>query len=98
MTLRQLANKVGVDFTYLSKIENGVLPPPAKKVILKLVAALDADRDELMILAGKVPSDIAPILKNRKTLQHLRAQHAREAARAPNRRVTCPHKGYHSLS
>jgi len=86
LTLRELADKVGIDFTYLSKIENGVLPPPSEKVISKLAEVLGADKDELTILAGRIPSDIAPVLKNRKTLQRLRAQHAREMARASNRR------------
>lgn len=33
MSLRELAIKVDVDFTYLSKIENGVLPTLSEKVI-----------------------------------------------------------------
>jgi transcriptional regulator with XRE-family HTH domain len=34
LTQRELAEKVGVDFSYLSKLENGVLPPPSEKVII----------------------------------------------------------------
>ena len=59
MTQRGLAKSVNVDFTYLSKIENGVMPPPSEKVILQLAEVLKADRDELITLAGKIPSDIA---------------------------------------
>ncbi len=70
---RQLANNVGIDFTYLSKIENGVMPPPSEKVLLKLSEILNTDKDELMTLAGKIPSDIAQILKNREVLQLLRS-------------------------
>ncbi|TET67120.1 MAG: XRE family transcriptional regulator, partial [Dehalococcoidia bacterium] len=40
LTQRELAEKIGVDFSYLSKIENGVLPPPSEKVILRLAEAL----------------------------------------------------------
>jgi len=74
MTQKGLADKVDVDFTYLSKIENGVLPPPSKSVILKLAEVLSADQDELLILAGRVPSDVAEILlKNREILQLIRS-------------------------
>lgn len=55
---RVLADKVGIDFTYLSKIENGKMPPPSEEVILKLAKELDADADELLQLAKKVPEDI----------------------------------------
>ena len=73
----QLADKVGISFTYLSKIENGVKPPPSEKVILKLAEALNCDKDDLMSSAGKLPSDIAQILKNREVRQSLRENEAR---------------------
>ena len=73
----ELANRVGVSFTYLSKIENGVKPPPSEKVILKLAEVLNCDKDDLMFSAGKVPSDIARILKNREVRQSLRESEAR---------------------
>lgn len=67
LTQRDLAAKVGVDFTYLSKIENGVLPPPAEKIILNLARVLNADKDELNALAGRVPSDISMMLRSQDT-------------------------------
>jgi transcriptional regulator with XRE-family HTH domain len=60
-TLRDFAPKVGVGFTYLSKVENGRLDfgdYPSEKLIRKLAKALNADVDELMLLAEKVPDDI----------------------------------------
>lgn len=69
LTLRQLAKKTNVDFTYLSKIENGVLPPPSEKVILMLAEVLNADKDELMTLAGRIPSHIAQMLRSRAKLE-----------------------------
>ena len=59
--LRTLAGVVGVHFTYLSKIENGKLDfgdAPGEGLILKLAAALDADADELMLLAKRIPERI----------------------------------------
>jgi PAS domain S-box-containing protein len=56
LTQRELADKVGVSFTYLSKIENGAMSPPRGKTITALADALDMDADELFGLAKKVPS------------------------------------------
>lgn len=58
---RALAAKIGVSFTYVSRIENENLdfgPYPSEELILKLAAALDADADELMLLAKKIPEPI----------------------------------------
>jgi PGF-pre-PGF domain-containing protein len=74
MTLNELAGKCNIDFTYLNKIENGVLPPPGEKVILQLAEALNANKDELFFLAGIISPDIAEKLKDRKTLHRLRSR------------------------
>jgi len=84
LTQRELADRVNVDFSYLSKIENGVIPPPSERVILQLAEALNVDKDELITLAGRIPSDIAQILKNRKALQLLRSERTRKKIGAPS--------------
>ncbi len=56
LTQRELADIVGLNFTYLSKIENGAMQPPRGKTIAALANALDMDADELFGLAKKVPS------------------------------------------
>ncbi len=61
-SLRQLAPKVDVGFTYLSKIERGKLDfgeSPSANLIHRLADALDADEDELMLAAKRVPDSIA---------------------------------------
>lgn len=61
LTLRRLADEVQVTFTYVSKIENGKLSFgefPSDDLILKLALALDADPDELLLLAEKIPNAI----------------------------------------
>jgi HTH-type transcriptional regulator, competence development regulator len=73
MSQRELAQKVaerlkeedrrGFDFTYLSKIENGRLPPPSTPAILQLASVLEADSDELLALAGKAPPDVGEMLQ-----------------------------------
>ncbi len=61
LTLRDVASKVGINFTYLSKIENGKLDfsdYPSERLIRRLANALGGDTDELLLLAEKVPDRI----------------------------------------
>lgn len=61
LTLRDLAAKVGVGFTYISKIENHKLEEghgPSEKLIHKLAVELDGDEEQLLLLAEKVPEPI----------------------------------------
>lgn len=57
ISLRDLAQRVGIDFTYLSKIENGKVPPPSNEVIEKLARELGVDLEELLALAAKVSQE-----------------------------------------
>jgi len=103
LTQRELAERVNIDFTYLSKIESGAMPPPSEKVISQLAEALNTDKDELIILAGRIPSDIAEILQNREALQRLRSARAKQMARSWGKRGETLHTqtqllGYKSLS
>jgi len=59
---RELAERAGIDFTYLSKIENDRMPPPSESTIRAMAQVLQTDADELIRLAGKVPSDLAEYL------------------------------------
>lgn len=61
LSQRDLAERVGLNFTYLSKIENGKLDfagYPSEETILKLAEALGADQDELLLMAEKIPASI----------------------------------------
>ena len=80
---RVLSEQVGISYTYLSKIENDVLPPPGEEVILRLAEALSADKDELLTLAGKVPSDIVSrLLDNPEMLKSIRKGNIRKSGRS----------------
>ncbi|MBR6712175.1 MAG: helix-turn-helix transcriptional regulator [Selenomonadaceae bacterium] len=58
MTQSELAESVGVDFTYISKIENGKsLRTPAESTIRKLAMFLETNAEELILLAKKVPQN-----------------------------------------
>jgi transcriptional regulator with XRE-family HTH domain len=61
LSQRALGDMVGINFTYLSKIENEKLDFaqfPSEDLIRKLAAALEADVDELLLLAKKIPEQI----------------------------------------
>ncbi len=61
LTLRALAEKVGVGFTYICKAENGKLDfadYPGHAFIEKVAKALDANEDEWLLLAEKIPHKI----------------------------------------
>ena len=71
---RDLAAKVGVDFSYISKLENDRLPPPAADTVMKICQALDTEPDALLSVTGKVPSDVKEMLTgNPSALQFVRA-------------------------
>lgn len=56
LTQRQLAASLGLDFTYLSKVENDRGEPPGEETVRKLAEVLETDDEELLALAGKVPA------------------------------------------
>jgi transcriptional regulator with XRE-family HTH domain len=61
LSQRALADKVGINFTYLSKVESERLDfaqYPSEELIRRLAKALGADEDELLLLAKKIPTDI----------------------------------------
>jgi HTH-type transcriptional regulator, competence development regulator len=79
LTLRALAAAVGVDFTYLSKIENGRAGYlPGADTIRGLAEALNADPLELLQLADKVPPEMQALASNAHARRFL--QRANEVA------------------
>jgi transcriptional regulator with XRE-family HTH domain len=58
MSQRELAKRVGVDFSYISKVENDRLPPPAADTIVKICEALSVAPDGLLAMTGKMPSQV----------------------------------------
>ena len=58
LTQRELASKTGLDFSYISKVENGRNPPPAADTIVLLCEALGVAPESLLALTGKLPSDV----------------------------------------
>lgn len=61
--LREMATKIGVSPTYLSKVERDEFPPPAEDKVRKIAEIFGTDVDELLALAGKVSSDLSDIIR-----------------------------------
>jgi HTH-type transcriptional regulator, competence development regulator len=62
-SLRSVAKNVGIEPTYLSKIEREELPPPSERVITALAVELGEDPDVLLAMAGRVPADFVDMLR-----------------------------------
>ena len=62
LSQRELAVRVGVDFSYISKLENNRLPPPAPDTIEKICRELGARTEDLMGLTNKLPTDFRQML------------------------------------
>lgn len=60
---RELAEILEVSFTYLSKLENNRMDrPPSEDLIRRMAEALNAKADDLLVLAERIPTDIAGII------------------------------------
>ena len=65
LTQRVLADAVGIDFTYLSKIENGNIPyPPSSKTLRKLAEQLEVSELGLLQTAEKLPEEVQSIAQS----------------------------------
>jgi len=66
VSLRKFAVKLGITPTYLSKIERlEITKAPSEDVIRLAASELETDFDDLMILAGRIPSELPDIISQR---------------------------------
>lgn len=80
-SLRQVAQRIGLEPAYLSKIERGEASPPSEATTVKLAVELGEDPDMLLAMAGKVSSDLQEIIRKRPKLF---AELLRELKSAPD--------------
>jgi transcriptional regulator with XRE-family HTH domain len=81
MSVRRVASRIGVEPSFLSKVERGEVPPPSEAKIRALAEVLAEDPDVLLALAGKVSADLQAVIVKRPALF---AQLIRELADAPD--------------
>lgn len=67
-SVRQVAQRVGIEPAYLSKIERGEQSPPSESTIRKIASELGEDPDMLLAMAGKVSADLQEIICRRPQL------------------------------
>ena len=67
-SVRQVAQRVGIEPAYLSKVEREEVAPPSESTIRRLAAELAEDADLLLALGGKVSSDLQEIIRTRPEL------------------------------
>jgi transcriptional regulator with XRE-family HTH domain len=68
LTQQVVADRMSVSVSYISKVENGKLhfgDYPSEKFIHKLAGELQADEDELLLLADKIPTSILCKIRQR---------------------------------
>ena len=65
MSLRGVAGRIGVEPSYLSKVERDEVPPPSEAKILALAEVLGEDPDVLLAMAGKVSADLQQVILQR---------------------------------
>lgn len=66
LTLEELSNKLGVDRSYLSKLENDRVPSPSKDLIKRMSEVLLLDFESLSLLAGRISKDFVEDLDLKK--------------------------------
>ncbi|MCP5158946.1 MAG: helix-turn-helix domain-containing protein [Gammaproteobacteria bacterium] len=67
-SVQRVAERIGLDPSYLHQVECGEAPPPEEKIILQLAADFGEDSDILLALAGKVASDVHETITRRPVL------------------------------
>lgn len=67
-SLRQVASRVGIEPSYLSKIERGIELRPSEETTRSLARELGEDADVLLAMAGKVSQDLQDVIRKRPKL------------------------------
>jgi len=83
-SVRKVASRIGVEPSYLSKIERGEQPPPSEEKIVALAQVLGEDPDVMLAMAGKVSSDLQEAIRKR---PQLFGELIRQLKKAPDRAV-----------
>ena len=83
-SVRQVAQRIGVEPSYLSKIERGLETRLSEETTRALAAELGEDPDILLAMAGKVSADLQDIIRKR---PQLFSQLLRELKDTPDRAV-----------
>lgn len=67
-SVRQVADRLGIQASYLSKVERDIGSPPAEETLVRLAHDLGLDPDVVLAFAGKVSSDLRDVIRRRPQL------------------------------
>jgi transcriptional regulator with XRE-family HTH domain len=70
LSQEELAKGAGVDFSYISKVENDRVPPPSEETVLKLCRVLKANEDGLLAASRRVPQDLRDLITSSPAALH----------------------------
>lgn len=80
-SVRKVAARIGVQPSYVSKVERCEVAPPSEATIIRWAEVLGEDPDVLLALAGKVSAELRDVIVKR---PQLFAQVLRELKDAPD--------------
>ena len=90
---RQLAEKASLDFSYISKLENGRLSPPAADTVVRLAEVLGCLAEDLLSAAKKMPTGLSSGSFGGAARSISSSMRAARRPRPPNDRATAPRSG-----
>jgi HTH-type transcriptional regulator, competence development regulator len=67
-SVRRVAERLGIEPSYLSKVERDIGSPPSEETLVRLAAELGLDADVVLALAGKVSRDLRDAIRKRPQL------------------------------
>lgn len=67
ISLRKLAELIDVSPTYLSQVEQGKFAPPTANRMARVAEVFGDDADHWIGLAGRIPEDLEPIIRQHST-------------------------------
>jgi transcriptional regulator with XRE-family HTH domain len=80
--IKRLAPILGVNYTYVSKLENGDIGP-SEQLVERVASYFGYDRNKLLLSAGKVPPEVLAILRDNpdEAIEFLRERFGRRRER-----------------
>ena len=83
-TVRKFAEQLGIQPSYISRIEREDVPPPSEETIVSMALLLSEDPDVLLAMAGKVSNELRQAIIRRPRLFSELIRHLKDA---PDRSV-----------
>lgn len=78
-TVRKFAEQLGIQPSYISRIEREDVPPPSEETIIGMALLLQEDPDVLLAMAGKVSAELRQAIIRRPRLFSELIRHLKDA-------------------